>query len=195
MKKGRFSGKNVSNRSLMVTCGSSDSTWLKSGLTVPSSVTASRMTVFRSRPSRRSVAFRKAGTSVSRKRAPVNAPYGIAWTFRPGEMSRSSSRVANWGTNLRRIVPADEDDVQVGVVVTDIGRRRDADRDAVARLALTEIRHVHAAGRRLRRKEVLELGGLIDALRDEARARRLSAQRLGREQQRSEEQRWAGRPT
>ena len=55
------------------------------------------------------------------------------------------------GTNLRRIVPADEDDVQVGVVVAHIGRRRDADRDAVARLALPEIRHAHGAGRRLRR--------------------------------------------
>ena len=74
MKKGRFSGKNVSKRSLIVTCGSSDSTWLKSGLRVASSVSASRITPFISRPKRRSLAVRNAGVSVSRKRAPVNAP-------------------------------------------------------------------------------------------------------------------------
>ena len=52
MKNGRFSGKNTSKRWLMVTCGSSDSTWLKSGLTVRSSVTASLITAFASMPTR-----------------------------------------------------------------------------------------------------------------------------------------------
>ncbi|PYO65738.1 MAG: hypothetical protein DMD69_16485 [Gemmatimonadetes bacterium] len=74
MKKGRFSGKNTSKRSLIVTWGSSDSTWLKSGLTVASSVSASRITPLKSSPTRRSLAVRNAGVSMSRKRAPVNAP-------------------------------------------------------------------------------------------------------------------------
>jgi len=51
-KNGRFSGKKTSKRWLTVTCGSSDSTWLKSGLMVKSSVTASRGTSFRSTPAR-----------------------------------------------------------------------------------------------------------------------------------------------
>jgi hypothetical protein len=52
MKNGRFSGKNTSNRWLIVTCGSSDSIWLKSGLTVRSTVTASRTTALASIPMR-----------------------------------------------------------------------------------------------------------------------------------------------
>ena len=52
MKNGRFSGKNTSYRWFTVTCGSSDSTWLKSGLTVMSTVMASLMTAFPSTPTR-----------------------------------------------------------------------------------------------------------------------------------------------
>src|SRR5688572_32039978 len=54
-KNGRFSGKNTSKRWLTVTCGSSDSTWLKSGLMVKSSDIASRGTSFTSIPARPSL--------------------------------------------------------------------------------------------------------------------------------------------
>src|SRR5439155_829908 len=89
MKKGRFSGKNTSKRSLIVTWGSSDSTWLKSGLTVASSVSASRITPLKSSPTRRSLAVRNAGEAqiaerdrkphhvAVRSRAAVRLPDGV----------------------------------------------------------------------------------------------------------------------
>jgi hypothetical protein len=49
-KNGRLSGKKTSNRWLTVTCGSSDSTWLKSGLAVASRTRLSRKTVLKSTP-------------------------------------------------------------------------------------------------------------------------------------------------
>ena len=49
-KNGRFSGKNTSKRWLVVVCGWSDSTWLKSGFTVTSSTNLSLMISFESRP-------------------------------------------------------------------------------------------------------------------------------------------------
>ncbi len=82
-KNGRFSGKNTSKRWLIVTCGSSDSTWLKSGLAVRSIVTASCATNLASMPARPSVLWSKALSS--RKRAPVKVPYGISWMLRPGD--------------------------------------------------------------------------------------------------------------
>ena len=48
-KKGRRSGKNVSNASRFTTAGSA-STWPKSGLTVPVNVRPGRTAYFRSRP-------------------------------------------------------------------------------------------------------------------------------------------------
>ena len=54
-KKGRFSGKNTSKRWLISTCGSSDSTWLKSGFRARSAVSASRNTSLASNPARASL--------------------------------------------------------------------------------------------------------------------------------------------
>ncbi|HVL68144.1 MAG TPA: hypothetical protein VM364_12855 [Vicinamibacterales bacterium] len=73
MKNGRFSGKNTSKRWLIVTCGSSDSTWLKSGLNVRSTVKASFTTNLPSTPARTSASSTNAGRSSSRKRAPASA--------------------------------------------------------------------------------------------------------------------------
>jgi len=100
---------------------------------------------------------------------------------RDGVVDRDLFPFRQPGTDLRRIVPADEHDVQVGIVVTHIRRRRDADGNAVARLALAEVGHANAAGRQIRCEKVLEPGRLIHTLRDEVGARRLSAQRLRRE--------------
>ena len=74
MKNGRFSGKNTSNRWLIVTCGSSDSTWLKSGFSVRSTVNASFTTILLSMPARPVVSVTNAGWESSRNRARVNTP-------------------------------------------------------------------------------------------------------------------------
>jgi hypothetical protein len=79
MKNGRFSGKNTSKRWLIVTCGSSDSTWLKSGFSVRSTVNASFTTTLPSIPALATLSVSNAGTSTSRKRARVKAPYGMNW--------------------------------------------------------------------------------------------------------------------
>src|SRR5882757_5949414 len=50
IKNGRFSGKKTAKRWLTVTCGSSDSTWLKSGFRVTSKVSESLATNFASSP-------------------------------------------------------------------------------------------------------------------------------------------------
>ena len=76
-KNGLRSGKNTSNRWLMVTCGSSDSTWLKSGFSARSSANASRNTIFESTPPRISPWLAKPapdGDSVSRYCAFVDIP-------------------------------------------------------------------------------------------------------------------------
>src|SRR2546426_9342636 len=105
MKNGRFSGKNTSNRWFSVTCGSSVSTLLKSGLTVASNVRASRTTTFASSPKRSSPSVRNAGASSSRKRARATVLYGLSWMLRLGEIRSTPWRTANWGTKpLTRFV-------------------------------------------------------------------------------------------
>ena len=76
MKKGRRSGKVTSYRWLMVTCGSSDSTWLKSGLSATSRANWSWSTSFESRPPRSSSRSLKPGSfdSMSRNRERVEMP-------------------------------------------------------------------------------------------------------------------------
>jgi len=85
MKNGRFSGNCTSKRWLIVTCGSSDSTWLKSGLAARSSVSASLITTFASRPARASSRLPRSAASSSRNRDAVPAVYGISWMLRPGD--------------------------------------------------------------------------------------------------------------
>src|SRR5260370_20526109 len=65
MKNGRFSGKKTVKRWLMVTCGSSDSTWLKSGFSVTSNVRESLATNLASSPARCSNLSIKLGGGVT----------------------------------------------------------------------------------------------------------------------------------
>ena len=94
MKNGRFSGNCTSKRWLIVTCGSSDSTWLKSGFAATSSVSASLITTFASSPARPSFLSLYVPDSSWRNRDPVNAPYGMNCMLRPGEMPSIPSRSA-----------------------------------------------------------------------------------------------------
>ena len=87
MKNGRFSGKNTSKRWFTVTCGSSDSTWLKSGFTVRSTVTASLITALASTPARHALSV--ARTPSSPRTRPQAKPHrgwpaGCAPARRPG---------------------------------------------------------------------------------------------------------------
>ena len=76
MKNGRFSGKNTSNLWLTVTCGSSDSTWLKSGFTVMSTVSASLTTALPSTPARAEFCVTRTPSS-PRTLAVAKSPYGM----------------------------------------------------------------------------------------------------------------------
>ena len=78
MKNGRFSGKNTSYRWLVPISGSFDSTSLKSGLTVASTVTAVPSTTFASSPTRRSSAMCSLRTPRSSDCDRVNVPYGVS---------------------------------------------------------------------------------------------------------------------
>ena len=51
--------------------------------------------------------------------------------------------IGQTGPDLRRVVLADEDHVEVGIVVAQVGRRRRAHRGAVAGITLAEAGHRH----------------------------------------------------
>ncbi|OFV86517.1 MAG: hypothetical protein A3B65_05860 [Acidobacteria bacterium RIFCSPHIGHO2_02_FULL_67_57] len=98
MKNGRFSGKKTSKRWFTVTCGSSDSTWLKSGFTATSSTRLSRKTNLASKPASGSACSRsncgRSGSRSSGARKERKTPKGMSWMLRPGEMFSRPSSVA-----------------------------------------------------------------------------------------------------
>ena len=79
----------------MVTCGSSDSTWLKSGFTVPSTVILSASTILTSTPPRTSVWLALRPSVSSSTRAPANVAYGMNWRLRPGDTPVTPAIVPN----------------------------------------------------------------------------------------------------